>query len=148
LPARDRAAEDRDGDLEQQDYAQQHRHHTLHRPRSVELGQIVRIDQHQHEQEQHQNRAGVDDHLDDREELRAHHDEDAGDVDEADAKEDSGMDRVGRRNHAACRDDTDRRQQGERQKVPGHQLAPCRMVRWMLPALRNFWIRPSMREHV
>ena len=45
-----RAVEDRDADLEQQDRAEQDADDALDRAAGVELRQIVRIDQHQHEE--------------------------------------------------------------------------------------------------
>ncbi len=58
---------------------------------AMELRQIIQIDQHQHEEQQHQDRAGVDDDLDHRQVLGAEHNEHPRDLHKADHQEDRGV---------------------------------------------------------
>ncbi len=87
----------------------------------MELGQVVDIDEHQHKEQQHHNRAGVDDDLNHRQILGAEHDENARDLNEADHQEDGGVHRVawrppfpsGGKNGQAP-------DEQENQRLPGH----------------------------
>ena len=64
-------------------------------------GNVIGIDQHDHEEHQDHDRTGVDDHLDHRQELGAEHHEDASDIEEADHQEDGRVNGIARRHHAA-----------------------------------------------
>ena len=100
MGAGDRPGANGDRHFDQQHDAEQCSDRAGERFLGVELGQVVDIDQHEHEEQQHHHRAGVDDDLDHRQVLGSEHHEDPGDLDETDHQEDRGMHRVVHRHHS------------------------------------------------
>src|SRR6266571_3036856 len=96
---------------------------------------VAQVHQHDHEQEQHHDPAGVDQHLHRRHELRLEQHVDAGDREEAQDQVDGGMHRVAAPDHHRPRDQRDRRQDVEDRRGDRHAYSlygsgstPCSSV--------------------
>ena len=89
----------------------------------------VDVEHHDHEQEQHRDRADIDHDQDHRQEFGAHQHEQAGRVDEGQDQEQHGVHGIARHNHHHGRRDADAGEQIEEQRGKDHALtSPVRRV--------------------
>ena len=93
-PARSPGAEHQ-GQLDQQDQADGAADRQIVQHALAQFGEID-VEHHDDEQEQHRDRADIDDDQDHRQELGAEQDEEAGGIEEGEDEEQHGMDRIAR----------------------------------------------------
>ena len=87
----------------------------------LELGEID-VEHHHDEQEQHGDRADIDDDEDHREEFGAHQQEQARGIDEGQDEEQHGMNGIAGEDHAERRRHEGQRENPEEERVAGHVI--------------------------